>query len=141
METNAPIPDRCQASAALAAAQSAQDSIRSQPWPWWLYVTNGLFLSVSALVPLPGRPGSGLLVVLVIAACAFNYWAGSRRGLPFTVPRSRIFIVATMFSTLLLVASLAASWTGMWWLVWVCAAGTVLSFGTGSVFHHRATQR
>lgn len=141
METNAPIPDRSQASAALAAAQSAQDSIRSQPWPWWLYVTNGLFLGVSALVPLLGRPGSGLLVVLVIAACAFNYWAGSRMGLPFAVPRSRIFIGALIFSTLFLVASLAASWAGTWWLVWVSAAGTVLSFGTGSVFHYRATHR
>lgn len=141
METNAPVPDRSEASAALAAAQSAQDSIRSQPWPWWLYVANVVFLGVSSLLPLLGRPGSGLLVVLVIAACAFNYWAGFRMGLPFTVPRSRIFIVAVMFSTLFLVASLAASWTGMWWLVWVCAAGTVLSFGAGSVFHYRATQR
>lgn len=141
METNAPIPNRSQASAALAAAQSAQGSIRSQPWPWWLYVSNGLFLGVSALLPLLGRPGSGLLAVLVVAACAFNYWAGSRMGLPFAVPHCWVFIVAVVLSTLFVVASLAASWAGMWGLVWVCAAGTVLSFGTGSVFHYRATRR
>jgi len=142
METNGPAPGRRRASAHLSAARNAQDTIRSLPWPWWLYTANGAVLGAAALLPLLGSPtGSGLLVVLVLVLCVFNYWAGSRMGAPLAVPRSRTFLAAVTLSALFLTTSIVSAGAGLTTLVLICAAGTVVSYAAGSVLHYRGTRR
>ncbi|MER2133706.1 MAG: hypothetical protein ABS910_03400 [Arthrobacter sp.] len=141
METNGPYPDANRASADLSAVRRGQDAIRSLPWPWWLYTGNGTLLGIMALLPLLGSPtGAGLLVVLVLGLVLFNYWAGSRMGAPYAVPRNRVFLAAVALSALFLTGSIAAAGVGQTGLVWLCAGGTVLSYALGSLVHYRGTR-
>ena len=142
METTGPAPDRNQAAAELAAARHAEDTIRSLPWPWWLYTGNGILLGAAALAPLLGSPlGSGLLIVLMLALCVFNYWAGSRMGAPYALPRNRAFLAAVSVSGLWLTGSIATAGVGQTGLVWICAGGTVVSYAVGSLIHYRGTRQ
>lgn len=142
METTGPLPDGSRARAGLAAVSRSQDALRSLPWPWWLYTVNGAGLGAAALLPLLGSPeGSALLAVFIMGLCAFNYWAGSRMGAPFTLPRSRAFLACVALSAVLLASSILAAGSGLTGLVWCCAAGTVLSYAVGSVLHYRDTRR
>lgn len=142
METNGPLPDGNRASADLSAARNAQDAIRSLAWPWWLYAANGVLLGAAAILPLLDSPtGSGLLAVLVMGLCFFNYWAGSRMGAPFAVPRIRAFLAAVVLSGAFLTASIVAAEMGLTRMVLFCAAGTVASYAVGSIVHYRVTRR
>ncbi|MGW9404286.1 hypothetical protein ACWGQ2_09995 [Arthrobacter sp. NPDC055585] len=142
METTGPRPDGRRAAADLNAARNAQEAILGLPWPWWLYTANGSLLGAAALLPLLGSPAaSGLLVLLVLIICVFNYWAGLRMGAPFAVPRSLGFLVCVAMSAAFLTAAIVAGGSGATWLVWICAAGTVVSYAVGSVLHYRGTRR
>ena len=102
----------------------------------WFVIVGG------ALLPLLGSPtGSGLLIVLMLGLCLFNYWAGSRMGAPYAVPRNRAFLVAVVLSALFLTGSIAAAGVGQTWLVWACAGGTVVSYAVGSLVHYRGTRK
>ena len=142
METNGRLPEDDQALVDLAAARDSQGFLRTLPWPVWLYAGNGAALGAAALLPLLASPvGSGLLTVLVVGLCVFNYSAGFRMGAPFAVPRNRVFRACTALSGVLLTAAVTAGFAGLTGLVWVCAAGTVLSYAVGSVSHFRETRR
>ncbi|WP_428964798.1 PALP domain-containing protein [Micromonospora fluostatini] len=125
----------------LDAVADAQRAVRDRPWPLWLYPANTLLLGVMALTPLLGVVRLGAWVVLGLAVFGLNYWAGHRIGTPFAVPTSRGFRVALTATALFLATAMITGTAGSSWLVVASAVGTMISYGVGSVFHHRSTRR
>lgn len=141
METIDPSPGRHEAAADLVAVADAQRAVRDRPWPIWLYPANALLLGATALTPLLGSARLGAWVVLGLWVFILNYWAGHLIGTPFAIPTSRGFRLAVAVAALFLITAMAAGSLGPLWLVVGCAASTVISYGVGSVFHHRSTRR
>ncbi|HEV7949012.1 MAG TPA: hypothetical protein VGP24_04510 [Glaciihabitans sp.] len=143
METIPPAPGRSEAAADLDAVVDAQHAVRNRPWPKWIYPANTVLLGAMALSPLVEDPERlGVWIVVMIAVFTLNYWAGQVIGTPFALPTSRIFLAAVATSGLFLVAALAiGSMASAPWVVVGCAAGSMVSYGIGSVVHYRSTRR
>lgn len=142
METIGSMPGRDEAAADLDAVADAQRAVRDRPWPTWLYPANAVLLGGMALTPMLSD-SMKLAASLPLAAVVFalNYWVGLRIGTPFALPTNRGFLAAVAIAGLVMVtAVLAGSLDAPDWFFPVCAVGTAVSYGIGSVLHYRSTR-
>lgn len=143
MATIDPPPNHDTAMADLDAVADAQRLVRDRRWPAWLYPANALLLGAIALTPMLPEPTMlGGWIVLLLGVFLLNYWAGHLIGTPFAVPTSRGFRAALAAAVLFLVAAMTIGHLGgPPSLALACAAGTMISYGIGSVVHYRSTRR
>lgn len=143
METINSTPDPGEASDGLDAVADAQRAVRDRPWPLWLYPLNAFLLGGVALAGLIRSSMLAAFVVIILgtALAALNYWAGRLIGTPFAVPTSRGFRILAAASGAFVIVSLFARAADLEWVIIVCSAAAAISYGLGSVLHHRSTRR
>ena len=143
METKRENLDRNDAADGLDAIAAARRSVRDQPWPTWLYLTNAVLLAGMALTPLvePTMAASLLALVAGVSLAYINNRAGQIIGTPFAIPTSKVFLGFVIVAGICTVTSVLLRGTVSPQTTIALAVGALLSYPVGSFAHYRSTRK